>query len=92
MRTVGERVFAFVALIVPTALAVVLVWFAAARCLPDTKPGCPLADLEGTTKGLVFLGVMLAVGGLLALAFSSLDRIMGIGTAAPANNHGKRRM
>jgi len=85
MKETLGRLLAVLGVVLPVAMVGYMVWFATTVCMPDWSADCPLVDLEGAVKGLVFVGTMLLAGGLLALAFSSFDRARGIGSSSARN-------
>ena len=91
MKTITTgRLLALVEVIVPFAAVALLVWYMVMTCMPTTSPDCILAVLGGTVKGLVFVGIMLTAGGLLALTFTGLDRLLGIRPPVSADSRSKR--
>ena len=83
------RILAVLATFLPIAVVCALVSAMVLVCMPTSQVDCPLAGLEGAARGLAFISVMLVAGGLLAFAFSNLDRALGIDTACNDNGNHK---
>lgn len=85
MQLAGGRFLYLLGTVIPLLVVAGVVWYAASHHLSGPQLDWPLANLSAAARGVVFAGVMLTCGTLLAVAFANLDRALRIGTAAHCN-------